>query len=230
MDIILVPAGNGQSFTFPALPEQVKVKYTAKYQGFDIISLGSVKVPKGTEVSEISWDGEFFGTSKMKESIVRQGLWKEPVECLNILRGFSESGTVLNLIVTGTWINMDVTISSIQSTAYGAYGNIKYSVTFLQKKELRIYDTSELNIMGVAETMPRDSADEVTGEYVVKKGDTLWKIAAKHCGGSSNWPKLYDANVDTIEAEAKKRGKSGSDRGHWIWPGTILIIPAIAEE
>ena len=116
MDIILVPAGNGQSFTFPALPEQVKVKYTAKYQGFDIISLGSVKVPKGTEVSEISWDGEFFGTSKMKESIVRQGLWKEPVECLNILRGFSESGTVLNLIVTGTWINMDVTISSIQST------------------------------------------------------------------------------------------------------------------
>lgn len=48
MDIKLIPVEKGSKFTFPALPEKVQGKYAAKYQSFDIISLGTVKVPKGT--------------------------------------------------------------------------------------------------------------------------------------------------------------------------------------
>lgn len=36
----------------------------------------------------------------------------------------------------------------------------------------------------------------------------------------------YRENASTIEAAAKKHGKSSSDHGHWIWPGTTLSIPA----
>ena len=64
MNIRLIPAGSGSKFTFPALPEKVQGKYGAKYQSFDIISQGTVKVPKGTDVAEFSWDGVFFGKSK----------------------------------------------------------------------------------------------------------------------------------------------------------------------
>ena len=46
MDIKLIPVEKGSKFTFPALPEKVQGKYAAKYQSFDIISLGTVKVPK----------------------------------------------------------------------------------------------------------------------------------------------------------------------------------------
>lgn len=60
MDIKLIPVEKGSKFTFPALPEKVQGKYAAKYQSFDIISLGTVKVPKGTDVSEFSWDGVFL--------------------------------------------------------------------------------------------------------------------------------------------------------------------------
>ena len=56
MDIKLIPVEKGSKFTFPALPEKVQGKYAAKYQSFDIISLGTVKVPKGTDVSEFSWE------------------------------------------------------------------------------------------------------------------------------------------------------------------------------
>ena len=45
MDIKLIPVGNGQQFTFPALPEKIQGQYRAMYQGFDIISQGAVKVP-----------------------------------------------------------------------------------------------------------------------------------------------------------------------------------------
>ena len=146
MNIKLIPVGKGSKFTFPALPEKVQGKYAAKYQSFDIISLGTVKVPKGTDVSEFSWDGVFFGPSKKNEAIVKKNAWQSPNECVKILNDFMMNETVLTLIVTETWINVDVTISSFQPKPVGAYGNVEYSITFVQKKPLKIYSTNELKI------------------------------------------------------------------------------------
>ena len=105
MDIKLIPVGNGSRFTFPALPERIQGKYGAKYQSFDIISQGTVKVPKGTDVAEFTWDGVFFGVSKKNEAIVRKNSWKQPDECVKIIQDFMANETVLNLIVTGTWMS-----------------------------------------------------------------------------------------------------------------------------
>lgn len=231
MNIKLIPAGNGSKFTFPALPEKVQGKYGAKYQSFDIISQGTVKVPKGTDVAEFTWDGVFFGESKRNEPIVKKNSWKEPNECVKILSNFMKNETVLNLIVTETWINVDVTISSFQPRPVGAYGNIEYSITFVQKKPLQIYTTDELKIAKfVKKTKPRNDSGGSSGggggsTYTVVSGDTLWGIASKKLGSGSKWMQIYDANAGTIEAEAKKHGKSSSDHGHWIWPGEVLTIP-----
>ena len=230
MDIKLIPAGNGSKFTFPALPEKVQGKYGAKYQSFDIISQGTVKVPKGTDVAEFTWDGVFFGESKRNEPIVKKNSWKEPNECVKILNNFMKNETVLNLIVTETWINVDVTISLFQPRPAGAYGNVEYSITFVQKKPLQIYTTDELKIAKfVKKTKPRNDSRGSSGgggsTYTVVSGDTLWGIASKKLGSGSKWTQIYDANSGTIEAEAKKHGKSSSDHGHWIWPGEVLTIP-----
>ena len=229
MNIKLIPDGNGSKFTFPALPEKIQAKYGAKYQSFDIISQGAVKVPKGTDVAEFSWDGVFFGKSKRKEPIVKKNSWKEPNECVKVLNDFMKNETVLNLIVTETWINVDVTISSFQPRPAGAYGNVEYSITFVQKKPLQIYTTNELQIAKfVKKTKPRNDSGDTSGggsTYTVVSGDTLWGIATKKLGSGSKWTSIYDANASTIEAEAKKHGKASSDHGHWIWPGEVLTIP-----
>lgn len=34
------------------------------------------------------------------------------------------------------------------------------------------------------------------------------------------------SNSSIIEEAAKKHRKSGSDHGHWIYPGTTITIPA----
>lgn len=179
MDIKLIPIGSEQKFTFPALPEKLKGKYGAKYQSYDIISQGTVKVPKGTDVAEFSWDGVFFGKSKKSESIVRKNSWREPNDCVNIINEYIKNETVLNLIVTETWINVDVTVSSFSPGPVGAYGNIEYSITLVQKKPLQIYTTNELKIAAFAKkTKPRNDSGsgEAKGSYTVVSGDTLWGI------------------------------------------------------
>ena len=172
----------------------------------------------------------FFGESKRDEPIVKKNSWKEPNECVKILSNFMKNETVLNLIVTETWINVDVTISSFQPRPVGAYGNVEYSITFVQKKPLQIYTTDELKIAKfVKKTKPRNDSGGSSGgggsTYTVVSGDTLWGIASKKLGSGSKWTLIYDANAGTIEAEAKKHGKSSSDHGHWIWPGEVLTIP-----
>ena len=39
----------------------------ASMQSFDIISKGTIKVPKGTGVKEIKWSGEFSESQKEKK-------------------------------------------------------------------------------------------------------------------------------------------------------------------
>lgn len=58
--------------------------------------------------------------------------------------------------------------------------------------------------------------------YKVKSGDSLAKIGAKYHVTAG---KLYDANKAQIEAVARQHKLSSSDGGHWIFPGTSLVVP-----
>ena len=62
-------------------------------------------------------------------------------------------------------------------------------------------------------------------EYIIKKGDTLWKLSQKFYGDPTKSQKLYEANKNVIEAAARQHGKAGSSNGYWIWEGTKLVIP-----
>ena len=227
MKITLKPA-KGSRFVFSVLPEEIRGRGSARYQGFDIISKGAVKVPRGTEVTEISWDGEFFGKSKRKEALVQTAHCQPPKSCVKTLMGWMEDGTELNLIVSGTWINLDVTIASFSPVEYGAYKNVKYSITFVKSRGLAVYTTKETKAGRNKKTKPRpkkkDSSQNgsASSYYIVKKNDTLIKIAGKT---GSQWREIYNCNKELIEKAAKKHGLKNSDKGHWIFPGTKLVIP-----
>lgn len=218
-------AGFKTIFAFSMLPESIQVRGAASYQSFDIITKGAVKVPKGTDVTEISWDGEFFGESKKEESLIQTKYWEPPKDCVERLNNWMNNGTELTLIVSGTWINMDVTIASFETEAYGAYGNVKYSIKFCRVKNLKIYTTKESKKKKKTRARSKKKAGSLAGKalpYVVKKGDTLNKIAKKH---GCTWQALYNKNKSVIEKAAQKHGKKNSDKGRWIYPGTKLTIP-----
>ena len=74
-----------------------------------------------------------------------------------------------------------------------------------------------------------DSSDSTTGggTYKVVSGDTLWAIAKKYYGSGAKYTTIYNANKSVIESAAKSHGRSSSNSGHYIYPGTVLTIPEV---
>lgn len=218
----------GARFEFPSLPSEIKVKNGANQLSYKIISLGAVKIPRGTNCEEISWDGYFFGPSKRGEAMIQA--YMEPKSCVSILEAMRDAGKPVTLMATEVGINRDVTISDFQWKPYGGHGNIQYSIVFTQWKDLQVKTVKTVQTHftpnSAADTPKERPEPEPAATYTITSGDSLWKIAQKQLGSGSDWQKIYDANKDVIEAAAKKHGKSSSDKGHWIYPGVTLTIPA----
>lgn len=80
------------------------------------------------------------------------------------------------------------------------------------------------NVVVIIDEMP-EATETDGGNYTVKKGDTLWKIAEQTLGYPTRYAEIYDLNKEVIEQTARDRGKRDSSNGHWLYQGTTLRIP-----
>lgn len=112
--------------------------------------------------------------------------------------------------------NFDVTIEDYEiiedAEKYGMDICVK-----LNMKEYRVWGAKKLVIKkkknsskASATTKKVRSSKDTPSSYIVKKGDTLMKIAKKQLNDSSKWKSIYTLNKKVIQAEAKKRGKPGN--------------------
>lgn len=228
-NIYLTEVEGGGDFAFPALPEEIKVAYATKCQSYSIITLGDIKIPKGTEVDTISWNGTFYGAARKKLNFLNT--WITPKTCISTLRQWRNKGTVLRLLVTSSPINLDVTIAKIEYKLSGGFGDITYTITLNAYKELKIYTTAEREIT----TYEKKTTTRVTPEkepsnntYSIKEGDNLWTLAREKLGDGTRWMDIYDANKDSIEKTAQKYGHSSAvtTNGVYIFPGQEIVIPS----
>lgn len=86
------------------------------------------------------------------------------------------------------------------------------------------YRMDEAKVLIDVEPDPQNP--EENSSYTVKKGDTLWDIAKELLDSPLRYADIYNLNQEVIESEARNRGKRNSSNGHWIFPGTVLQIPA----
>ena len=218
VDIYIREKSGEREIRVPILPEEIKFPNgDTMFILQNIMGIGEVAVPSGTELASYSWESEFPGVKRQNSSMQR-GPWEDPSTYDSILKDWKENGTKLNLLVIGYPINVDVYLKTYSPIAEGPFGDISYKVEFIEARDITIKTST-------VKSSETKRPAETSGTYTIKSGDTLWGIAKKFYGNGAKWNTIYTANKDIIEKTAKKYGKKSSSNGHWIYPGVKLTIP-----
>lgn len=219
VDIYIRERNGSREIRIPWLPASIEYESGGiTVASYDIMNKGEVAVPTGVGLTKVSFQSQFPGKYRTDTGMLR-GKQREPSYYHKILESWRNEGTPLNLLVTGYPINLDVFLETYTATPAGGFGDMEYSVTFQEDKDITI--TTEKNTTTEETKRPSEKATS----YTIKKGDTLWGIAQQKLGSGAKWETIYNANKAIIEETAKKYGKSSSNNGWWIYPGVTIQIP-----
>ena len=144
----------GTRLSFPILPDRVSVKTGAISQNFNIISIGEVKIPRGTSLTGYSWNGLFPAedSSEMVTSFGRT--WQKPDILVAQIQKWLAGNDTLRLLITETSVNADVFIEQFNYDYYGT-GHVSYTITLSIRPTLTITTTP-------APTKPPQTVDAKT--------------------------------------------------------------------
>ncbi len=210
MDFYLINTTNNETFRFPVNPEEVQVQTEKEINTVDIYNLGEVDFPQGEKRTNISFSSFLpleYDTYCQYISI------PEPVEAINKLDAWRKAGKPLRLIITDTPINILVIISTLEwNVKGGEVGDIYFNVAFRSWQDVKVR-----TVAVAAPAKKRPDTKPVPKIYVVKKGDSLWKIAKLNLGSGAKWPTIYSIpeNKKVIGPDPNK-----------IYPGQRLVMPA----
>ena len=222
--------------TFPITPSELSINVGSKNKVVTLISEGDINILKSPSLTEIEFEARFP---------MRQYPYARPVQSFvdyyfEKFKDLKVNRKPFHFIVARstpdgipTWdTDILVALEELElkeSVDEGDDVIIKFSLK--QYKEYGVKKLNNSNNTTSTSNSDRSTAgkDTKSSVYTVKSGDCLWNIA-KAAYGKANRAlvdKIYKANSEAIEADARKHGRSSSSDGHWIYPGLKLTIPDI---
>lgn len=206
-------------FHFPVNPFFISVNGGKKYDTFDILYQGEKDFPakKAKRIRQMSLYTMF---PFEYEPFCRYKDIPNPVEAMKKIIEWSESEAIVRLIITDYGFNELVNIADYQEDETGENQRDKY-VT-LDIRVVRGDGSNNIQTIKkpnnkspapkLKDNRPKPKQEKV---YVVKSGDSLWKISKRVYGNGSKFNSIYVANKGTIGKNPNK-----------IYPGQKLIIPS----
>lgn len=228
----------------PYAPSELKVIIGSNNKTVDLINGNEINILKNPKLTEIEFDVELprgrqyafanrlISSKTYTDYFEKLMLDKEPTKLV-----ITRPNPALRTGIGGTIKDFESTVLTVSLEGYtleesadNAY-DVKVSLKF---KEYSSYGTVTKNVVTSNNTTTTNKVTVQTTtkpvatskSYTVKSGDCLWNIARQFYGNSSKWTTIYNANKTVIENTAKKYGRASSSNGHWIYPGTVLTIPA----
>lgn len=211
--------------TFPITPSELKISSSSRNETIDLIDDGEINILKSPSLIEIEFDARFpmreYPYSRIPlefqeyfDVFAKLKTNKQPFRFIvSRASGVTKSPYETNLLVSLEDFSTDESadegddiICSFKLKQYKPYGVKKYGTAY--------------------PTSGRDtgSTGRENQTYTVAQYDTLSLIAKKLYGDASLWKSIYNANKNVIENAAKAHGRQSSQNGHWIYPGTKLIV------
>lgn len=221
--VIELSANNRQEvIELPINPPTVEFTEKQLNQTITLLNIGeaNLKGERGLKYTKLS---SFFPSDKSPFYKNAEFL---PGKYVSMLQEWKTSGTIVRLIITDMKINLAMLIDEFDFSMKEGDDDIYYTVSLSEYRTLNVPSVQITTRVRSNGLLDRPKAAASGGNYTVVSGDTLWGISKQKYGSGSSYPKIYNANSGTIEESARRHGKSGSDNGHWIYPGDVYIIPA----
>lgn len=219
---------------FPVAPEKMTIKIANKNKTIDLINGSVAGVLKRAGLSKITFSC-LLPAAQYPFAQYPSG-FQPPQVYLNKLESLKTGlkPFVFQVIRDGSFqTSLTVSLEEYDITEDAKnYGrDLAVSITLQQyqatcTKTIQFKTTSSGTTATVSQPSRDTTGKPQTTTYTVRSGDCLWNIAKKYLGSGAKWKLIYDANKATIEAAAKKMGRASSSNGHWIYPGTVLVIPS----
>lgn len=183
-----------ESLRLPVLPSGFEASISQQNTTVNVTGFGEVNIigKRGLKTLPLS---SFF-PSKTYNFVQYKGFPK-PYECVKLIESWMNAP--IQVTITGTNINMQMTIESFNYAENDATGDVQYT---LELKEYRkpALETKKKSIANKKSTKvqvpstKRTSKKVNTTTYTVKQGDTLWDIAKKLSGDGSNCYAIANQN------------------------------------
>ena len=204
---------NSDKFMLPVNPESFAFTEKHNNTSVNVNSIGEVNLLGKRDLKTGTISSHF---PKRDRNYANNSGRQAPYTYINKLLSWKSSGKPIQLIITGTKINFQVTIETLKYGEQDGTGDVYYDLTL---KEYRAVEIKKTKLKKKKKTtkkkskLKRPAAKKKTKTYTVKSGDCLWNIAKKFYGNGAQYTKIYNANKGKIK------------NPNLIYPGQVLTIP-----
>lgn len=202
---------NSDKFMLPVNPESFAFTEKHNNTSVNVNSIGEVNLLGKRDLKTGTISSHF---PKRDRNYANNSGRQAPYTYINKLLSWKSSGKPIQLIITGTKINFQVTIETLKYGEQDGTGDVYYDLTLKEYRAVEIKKTKLKKKTTKKKSKPkRPAAKKKTKTYTVKSGDCLWNIAKKFYGNGAQYTKIYNANKGKIK------------NPNLIYPGQVLTIP-----
>lgn len=206
---------NSDKIMLPVNPESFAFTEKHNNTSVNVNSIGEVNLLGKRDLKTGTISSHF---PKRDRNYANNSGRQAPYTYINKLLSWKSSGKPVQLIITGTKINFQVTIETLKYGEQDGTGDVYYDLTLkeyraVEIKKTKLKKTKKKKTTKKKNKPKRPAAKKKTKTYTVKSGDCLWNIAKRFYGNGAQYTKIYNAN----------RGKIKNP--NLIYPGQVLTIP-----
>lgn len=199
-----------EKYQLPVNPPSIKISGSHGYQDIEVDGLGEYTVIGDGKLKEITISS--FFPRDYNPVYCNHTKVHKPWTYVETIERWVESRRPIRLVITGTPINMAVTIRSFNYEAdrNGSVGDIYYDLTLKEyvfidfSRQVKVTKTASGSKAKVTTKSARPDQVVKPKSHKVVSGDSLWKIAQKVYGDGSQYKKIYEANKTKIGKDPNK--------------------------